>query len=565
MLNVGEYVDGKYKILGEISRGGMGVVYMAINEKVNKTWAVKVAQRNGLHDNNMAIQSLAADRRTLVGLSHPHLPSIVDVYETETSMMLVMDYIQGNPLSTSLRETGALPQQDVIRWVMQLCDVLGYLHSRNIIYRDLKPSNVMLKPDGNVVLIDFGATRQFKEKNLADTQCLGTVGYAAPEQFGGQGQTDARTDIYCLGATMHHLLTGIDPCRETSFRKVPIRQVNPSLSGGLERIIETCLQDDKRKRYQSCAALMNDLERYEEMDDAYRKKQRKRLALFAGTAFLALLLAASSFFGYAQAENQRNHDYALKLASAEDAQLPRDERVSLYLDAIQLNPSELDAYQNMLRFFLSGDEAGGSFSREEASIVTQLKAGLDTQDASGLVETVYPLDTLKARNQSGYEQICMDFAMAYWYDYEVASERYTSSIEWFGEAAPNHPIARTYGEIGVCMQDINRYTGQNRTEKIYESYGDLWQRLKTLENDASSLSDNDTKLLAWKAVVQNASEKTAYFLVSVDAYDMLSLLDKIDGGARRLRDETKFDGIMRAVDELQSGIAQARVRISAVR
>ena len=141
-------------------------------------------------------------------LFRSHLPSIVDVIDGEGTFLIVMDYIEGNPLNVLVNEQGAQSQEDVIDWAKQLCDVLGYLHSRTpaIIYRDMKPSNVMLKPDGNVMLIDFGTAREYKNKNMVeDTTCLGTQGYAAPEQFGGHGQTDARTDIYCLGATMYHL------------------------------------------------------------------------------------------------------------------------------------------------------------------------------------------------------------------------------------------------------------------------------------------------------------------------------------------------------------------------
>ena len=109
-----------------------------------------------------------------------------------------MDYIEGKPLSEALNREGAQPQEKVIEWAKQICDVLGYLHSRvpPIIYRDMKPSNVMLKPDGDIMIIDFGTAREYKSASIADTTCLGTQGYAAPEQFGGQGQTDARTDIY---------------------------------------------------------------------------------------------------------------------------------------------------------------------------------------------------------------------------------------------------------------------------------------------------------------------------------------------------------------------------------
>lgn len=105
----------------------------------------------------------------------------------------------------------------------------------------MKPSNVMLKPDGNVMLIDFGTAREFKSTSVADTTCLGTQGYAAPEQFGGHGQTDARTDIYCLGATMYHLITGHNPALPP-YEMYPIRQWNPMLSSGLEEIILKCTQ-----------------------------------------------------------------------------------------------------------------------------------------------------------------------------------------------------------------------------------------------------------------------------------------------------------------------------------
>ena len=196
MLEIGSLVDGKYKILNKVGQGGMSVVYLAMNEKANKQWAIKEVRKDGVLDFESVKQGLVAETDILKKLDHPNLPSIIDVIDTEDSFIIIMDYIQGNSLNKALEEYGAQPQEMVIKWAMQLCDVLGYLHSRNpaIIYRDMKPANIMLKPDGNITLIDFGTAREYKEKNLADTTCLGTVGYAAPEQFGGMGQTDARTD-----------------------------------------------------------------------------------------------------------------------------------------------------------------------------------------------------------------------------------------------------------------------------------------------------------------------------------------------------------------------------------
>ena len=257
MLEIGSLVDGKYKILNKIGQGGMSVVYLAMNERANKQWAIKEVRKDGVQNFEVVKQGLIVETDLLKKLNHPNLPSIIDVIDGDGSFLIVMDYIEGRTLEKVLREYGAQDQEDVIEWAKQLCDVLSYLHSRKppIIYRDMKPSNVMLRPDGKVMLIDFGTAREFKETSVADTTCLGTQGYAAPEQYGGHGQTDARTDIYCLGATLYHLLTGHNPS-EPPYEMYPIRYWNPDLSSGLEEIILKCTQKNPEDRYQSCGELL---------------------------------------------------------------------------------------------------------------------------------------------------------------------------------------------------------------------------------------------------------------------------------------------------------------------
>lgn len=166
----------------------MSVVYLAMNEKANKQWAIKEVRKDGKKDFDVIRQGLVVETDMLKRLKHPHLPSIVDVIDGDGTFLIVMDYIEGNPLNVLVNEQGAQSQEDVIDWAKQLCDVLGYLHSRTpaIIYRDMKPSNVMLKPDGNVMLIDFGTAREYKNKNMVeDTTCLGTQGYALRSSLEG--------------------------------------------------------------------------------------------------------------------------------------------------------------------------------------------------------------------------------------------------------------------------------------------------------------------------------------------------------------------------------------------
>ena len=242
MAERGTIIEGKYEVLKLIGKGGMSKVYLAMDKNLNKQWAIKEIERKAYDKNNeVVVASAMAEANMMKKLDYPSLPRIVDIIEKENVIYVVMDYIEGETLSSVLSKEGAQPQEVVIEWAKELCRVLDYLHTQNppIIYRDMKPANIMLQPNGNIKLIDFGIAREYKEQNLADTVSLGTKGYAAPEQFGGKGQTDARTDVYCLGVTLYHLLTGQNPC-EPPYEIYPIRYWNPQLSSGLEAIIQKC-------------------------------------------------------------------------------------------------------------------------------------------------------------------------------------------------------------------------------------------------------------------------------------------------------------------------------------
>ena len=363
MLKIGSVIDGKYKILNKIGQGGMSVVYLAMNEKANRQWAVKEVRKEGVLDFEVVRQSLIRETDLLKQLKHPNLLGIADIIETEDTMLIVMDYIEGVSLDQLLREAGAQPQDEVVKWARQLCDVFSYLHSQDppIIYRDLKPSNIMLKPDGNICLIDFGTARQYKSKNIADTTCLGTIGYAAPEQFAGeqQRQTDARTDIYNLGATLYHLLTGQNPS-EPPYEIYPIRQWNPLLSTGLEKIILKCTKNNPEDRFQSCEELRYALDHFYELDDSHLRRQKRKLAVF----MMALLLAIGGFgcggYGMYQTYRQQSMDYngclaeaALQIAVSEDAYRVDPNIISIYQKAIDIDPFRSEAYLQMMDYYLS--------------------------------------------------------------------------------------------------------------------------------------------------------------------------------------------------------------------
>lgn len=260
-LKVGDILENRYKILSLVGRGGSSYVFAATDERTNQIYAIKALRRDSNLTFSIIMESLLTETNLLKRLDHPAIPRIIDVIEKMDIFYIVMEYVEGDSLQKLLNEYGAMEESRVLDIARQLGSVLNYLHTQPspIIYRDMKPANIMLKSDGKVKLLDYGTARRYKEHALSDTTCLGTVGYAAPEQFGGMGQTDARTDIYNLGVTLYHLVTNRNPA-EPPYEICPIRQVNPALSAGLEFIVQKCTQKDPQNRFQSAEELLHALD-----------------------------------------------------------------------------------------------------------------------------------------------------------------------------------------------------------------------------------------------------------------------------------------------------------------
>lgn len=364
MAQTGSVIDNKYEILKQIGKGGMSTVYLAMDKRLNKQWAVKEINKAANDKNNeVVVQSLLAEANLMKRLDHPSLPRIVDIIDNGRTIYVIMDYIEGESLDKILNTNGPQPQALVVEWAKQLCNVLSYLHNQKppIIYRDMKPANIMLKPEGNLKLIDFGIAREYKQNNMTDTVSLGTRGYAAPEQFGGMGQTDARTDIYCLGVTLYHLLTGQNPA-EPPYELYPIKQWNPSLSSGLEYIVQKCTQLNPDDRYQNCDELMYALEHYDEMDENYRKKEKKKLTGFITvTAFsLVMFIAGIVFMFLSISENNRDYDSKINISTATDY----NSKIEIYKEAINLYPYRTEAYIKMLEAYSDNNKFSDKESNE---------------------------------------------------------------------------------------------------------------------------------------------------------------------------------------------------------
>ncbi len=246
----------RYLIQRTVGQGGMGAVYQAKDIKRQSICAIKEMSLSMVpaEERSQAIQNFKIEAKLLWGLNHPNLPTFHGFFTENQRYFLVMEYIDGHTLEDLLeRNGGPFPERRVLGWGRQLCDVLEYLHSHNppIIYRDMKPGNIMLTRDGRIKLIDFGIARFFRTTSSQDTQLLGTPGFAPPEQY-GKAQTDERSDIYSLAMTLFELLT--DTLPETGFGLKDVRTTNPGISPSVARALEKATALNPEERYENIAA-----------------------------------------------------------------------------------------------------------------------------------------------------------------------------------------------------------------------------------------------------------------------------------------------------------------------
>ncbi|OQA15058.1 MAG: Serine/threonine-protein kinase PknB [bacterium ADurb.Bin363] len=259
-LPKGIKLDERITIIELIKAGGMGAVYKASYDKLHKICAVKelLPSYGTPEELNRATEWFKREARLLAKLDHPNLPGFVDCFVCNSRYYIVMNFIEGDDLENRLEKEGApgLPEKDIVDWSKQVLEVLDYLHNQKppIIYRDLKPGNIMITKEGRAILIDFGIARVVPDYGRARKTAVGTNGYASVEQC--RGHAEPRSDLYGLAATMHHLLTGVEPL---PFKFEPVRKIIPTVSPNLEYIIMKALKEKIDDRFPSAKEMLKAL------------------------------------------------------------------------------------------------------------------------------------------------------------------------------------------------------------------------------------------------------------------------------------------------------------------
>lgn len=380
----------------------------------------------------------------------------------------------------------------------------------------------MLKPDNTITLIDFGTAREFKLSSVEDTTVLGTRGYAAPEQYGGQGQTDPRTDIYCLGATMYHLVTGYNPA-VPPYEMVPIRQINELLSSGLEAIILKCTRPNPPDRYQSCAELMYALEHYQELDAESQHIQNVKWRSFIAAASLAVVtLIGGVGFNIAKniQTNSSYESYVDKINSVQDT----NEAYDLAKKAINLQPERYEAYDELLERFMLDEK-------------------IDYNEYLKLSEFTINKTELRKESPEMYSYICYKYARNIFLNCDVDGTGLETiaaanqSLTWFN-GVDLKTINSVGGEQGEKNSDkmsdkaeilhaLAKFKAAGRTDDI-DKINESWDNYINLFTTSDIINDSGKYSIPISIYSKFVTDVTEYHANYVQYKDAATVIDKLE-------------------------------------
>lgn len=550
MIRIGEIIDGRYEILKEIGRGGMSIVYLAMDNRLNKSIVVKEIRRRDNSNNKLLMDSLKQESDLLKNLDHAALPKIYDIIY-RGDIYVVMDYIEGESLNRKLKREGKIQAKEVINYGRQLAKVLSYLHNRPtpIIYRDMKPDNVMLTPDGRIKLIDFGISKEYKVEATTDTTNLGTRAFAAPEQIASL-KTNAKTDIYSLGVTLYNLVTG-KSLNDPPFMLKPIREWDSSLPEGLEYIIKKCTETDPADRYENCDDLLYDLENVEKLTKAYKVTLIKEMSRFIVSSILLIFFIVITIIGYRGVSNENLTNYK-EMINKSDGYLINGEyakAIEVLDDAItKVDGKRSEAYINIINIYSSINDVESGLSKIEGYINDKFDGVDKNDDVLFKVAMIYldnknypialkyfrMVNEKKIEDAKYYKTLATSLSSMN-IDYEQFKEKLEEFEDYTDSLENNEKKVANYNSLaGIYISYKGFLDGAN--DKIISLVNNGSEILKSINDDSLNLryeTDFNIKLAqAYHSKGINESNKeiaAKFFDTAVDYYN--EVLDS-DGASR---------------------------------
>lgn len=507
MINSGAIIDNRYEVIREIDRGGMSIIYLAHDIRLDKDIVIKEIlpaeqRKNGkkIKDSDL-LECLKQEWMLLVSLDHNNLPNISDVIDKNGHIYVVMDYIPGESLNKKLEKEGKCSPAEVIEWGIQLSEILKYLHTGKkepIIYRDMKPDNVMLTPEGKIKLIDFGIAIS---EQMADTdeqgkkKNYGTKEYAAPEQK-KQRITNEKTDIFSLGVTLYKLLTDVE--LEDNTKLIPIREIDPSYPEGLEYILDKCLKVNPEERYNSAEELLYDLKNINKLTRDYRKKIIKQMSLFLVSLSLCVVSTGVAAFGYNGLKNQKMNNYKsiVNEANYNLADGNYAKSIELLNNAITtVDSSSVEAYSYLIDVYAAMGDVEGGLNAVESYI----------NDKYG--------------NVHKNNDVLFKVAMTY-----LNSKNYPMALKYFNQVDTKRvPDAKYYSIISSSMSSMSI------------NYAEFQEELEEFESYVDTLPNGDNKLANYTTLANIYSSYKGQINNANDI--IIQILDKADMTLQNIEDK----------------------------
>lgn len=519
MAAIGDIIAGRYKILEEIGKGGMSIVYLAMDTELKSNWVLKEIKRS---KSDSKYEKALREARLMSELKYRGkyggIPLVVNILEYEDNQLayIVMEYIPGKSLQDIMIDRKTPFTEDfVIHAAIAVADILNYLHTSNppVIHRDIKPANIIyVENDKNFWLLDFGEAKLLDKNSDKDEYFSGTPGFVAPEQeaekCGGRQCSNQLSDIFSLGASMFYMITGQISAKSKITRQFySIWDIDTKVSQTLNKIVEKAMMVIPEARYENVLELKADLlacteEVQKGMKAAWKNVKRSGLIFIIA---LIMLISGAGFQMYAN--NQENKSYDNLIASASSQSGDIDKKIEDALSAIELKSDNLEPYILLKELY----ESDGQFTIEEEAklqaVITPNKAIL--------------------QNLSDYSDFAYQVGIMYLIYYTESSEAYIKAIDWFSDVKNDYQsAAEVYLEIGKFDRDITKKlsTGEESGEFMSQ-----WQSL----NDALEQAGNQNNVLLQMSICKKAISAIDEYCMKfkkdgITRDDMENMFEKIE-------------------------------------